>query len=92
MRFPLIQQGFQNPRGRRLLAFPLVVAVAATAAWVCDDAFIAMRPVHDLREERGLTWNPGERVPVFARPLWLALLAAALLLCLWAPRNQVTLP
>ena len=39
-------------------------ALVVWNAWVCDDAFITLRTVDNLVHNRGLTWNPGERVQV----------------------------
>ena len=51
-------------------------ALVVWNAWVCDDAFITLRTVDNLVHNRGLTWNPGERVQAYTHPLWMFLVSA----------------
>ena len=54
------------------------LALAASNAFVVDDAFISFRYARNLVETGELTWNPGESVPVegYTNFLWTLLLAA----------------
>lgn len=47
--------------------------------YLCDDAYIAFRYVHNLLEGRGLVWNPAPFQPVegYSSLLWVLVLAAA---------------
>lgn len=62
-----------------VLALGALVFTVGLNAWVCDDAYITLRSVEALLDGRGLVWNPGERVQAYTHPLWMALLALALL-------------
>jgi len=44
-------------------------------AWICDDAYITFRTVDNFVNGHGLTWNPGERVQAYTRPLWLFIIS-----------------
>ncbi len=70
---------------RRWLIVPAVagcLALAASNAFVLDDAFIAFRYARNLVEAGELTWNAGEPVPVegYTSFLWTKLVAAGLAL------------
>jgi arabinofuranosyltransferase len=67
------------PRTLALLAAALAAfaASALVAAWVCDDAFITARTIHNLLHGYGLRWNVAERVQVSSHPLWLLVWAGA---------------
>jgi arabinofuranosyltransferase len=49
----------------------LFAVIVLKNAWVCDDAYISFRVVHNFVNGYGLTWNIAERVQVFTHPLWL---------------------
>ncbi len=73
--------------GRKLnalagLVVGMCMLLAASHAFVVDDAFISFRYATNLVESGELTWNPGERVPVegYTNFLWTLLLAAAVAL------------
>ena len=55
----------------------LFLALAAAKAWVCDDAFITLRSVDNLRHGLGPRWNAAERVQTFTHPLWMLSLSVA---------------
>ncbi|MFA7692647.1 MAG: glycosyltransferase family 39 protein [Candidatus Hydrogenedentales bacterium] len=54
----------------------LFFVVLYRTAWVCDDACISMRTVHNFTNGLGLTWNIGERVQAYTHPLWMFLVSA----------------
>ncbi len=58
------------------LLLVLFLALAAAKAWVCDDAFITLRSVDNLRHGLGPRWNAAERVQTFTHPLWMLALTA----------------
>lgn len=58
-----------------LLAVALLLLLVVRSAWVCDDAYISFRTVHNFVEGHGLRWNVAERVQVFTHPLWLFLVS-----------------
>ena len=66
---------FQREAFARNLIFPcsclVVLAVAASHAFVAEDAFITMRTIDNLLSGYGLRWNVDERVQSFTHPLWL---------------------
>ena len=74
-------------RGRRgalavlpaLLLGGFLLALVRTA-WVCDDAYLTLRTVDNLRQGFGPRWNVEERVQIYTHPAWMALLALAGLL------------
>lgn len=59
-------------------ASAVVVAGARHLAFVCDDAYIAFRYVHNWLAGDGLVWNPAPFRPVegYTSPLWVVLLGA----------------
>jgi hypothetical protein len=59
----------------RWLALGLYLIAVFRAAWLSDDAFIALRAVHNFASGNGLVSNPGERVQGFTSPFWTLLLA-----------------
>ncbi|MBL8804356.1 MAG: hypothetical protein JNN27_20335 [Planctomycetes bacterium] len=56
-----------------LLAF---AGLALWSAWVCDDAYITLRTVHNFVSGEGLRWNVAERVQSYTHPLWMFVLSA----------------
>ena len=51
------------------------LALAFSARFIQDDAFISLRYARNLAEGHGLVFNPGERVPGYSNFLWTLLLA-----------------
>ena len=66
-----------NTRSNLFLLIVLVVfgIVLIRTAWVCDDAYIALRVSDNLVHGNGLTWNIDERVQAFTSPLWVLTMA-----------------
>jgi arabinofuranosyltransferase len=58
-----------------ILAVVWFIVIAATRAWLCDDAFISFRVADHFVHGRGLVFNEGERVQGFTNPLWVLLYA-----------------
>jgi arabinofuranosyltransferase len=58
----------------------LLAVVVVREAWVADDAFITFRTLDNFVHGLGLRWNTAERVQSFTHPLWLFLLAPAVLM------------
>ena len=54
-----------------------LLAAIVRLAWLSDDAYLTLRCIENLRNGYGPVWNLGERVQVFAHPLWFWLLAGA---------------
>jgi hypothetical protein len=54
------------------------MAMAATRAWVCDDAFITLRCAENLANGLGAVYNAGERVEGYSNPSWLVFAALAI--------------
>ena len=54
----------------RVLMWLLFVWVLVRNAWVCEDAYITLRVVDNLRRGLGPRWNALERVQVYTHPLW----------------------
>jgi len=57
-----------------MLAF---AGLALWSAWICDDAYITLRTVHNFVNGDGLRWNVAERVQSYTHPLWMFVLSAA---------------
>jgi arabinofuranosyltransferase len=57
------------------LAVAWFLVIAATRAWLCDDAFVSFRVADHFVHGRGLVYNAGERVQGFTNPLWVLLYA-----------------
>ena len=55
----------------------LLLLLAWCNRFIQDDAFISLRYAHHFATDRGLSWNPGERVEGYTNFLWTVLLAAA---------------
>ena len=57
----------------------LVVALFGVAllrtAWLCDDAYITFRTVHNLTDGHGPRWNLADRVQTYTHPLWMGVVA-----------------
>ena len=49
-------------------------------AWMCDDAYITLRTVDNFVSGFGPRWNVAERVQAYTHPLWMFVLALAVLL------------
>ena len=61
-----------------LISFCLLFGIVLIrTAWLCDDAYITFRVIHNFLHGHGLRYNVAERVQVFTHPLWLCLLAPA---------------
>ena len=61
-----------------LAAVLVGVGLAASRAWMADDAYISLRYAGNLARGLGLVYNAGERVEGFTNLLWTLLLALAL--------------
>ena len=72
----------RSPELRRAPLFAALCALLAFAglslwsAWVCDDAYITLRTVHNFVSGEGLRWNVAERVQSYTHPLWMFVLSA----------------
>lgn len=60
-----------------VLAFGLVLFgfVLIKTAWVCDDAYISFRTVHNFVDGIGLRWNLAERVWTYTNALWVLVMS-----------------
>ena len=71
---------FQTVRLSRIgpwILLALVVAIAVSKAWVCDDAFITLRTADHWKQGLGPRWNAAERTQAYTHPLWLIVVTAA---------------
>jgi arabinofuranosyltransferase len=75
-----IDRNFQVTKVAQLAAITLFVILFITNSYVCDDAVISFRSIHNYSNGYGLTFNPGERVQTFTGPLFTVLILAIYLL------------
>ena len=59
-----------RPQPWHAYAWTLYMVATVRVAWMCDDAYIGLRPVANMLQGYGLVSNPGERVQAFTSPLW----------------------